>query len=380
MNKNLYIHIVSFDIPDPPDYGGVIDVFYKIKCLYQAGFKIILHCFQYNNKPTSDELKKYCEKIYYYKRDTSFKHHLCSLPYTVSTRINKELINNLTKDDYPVLFETLHSAYYISNPKLKSKKKILRLSNIEHHYYYHLFLAEKILWKKIYFLIESIKLYFYEKKAFQYADVILPVTEKDQQYVNQYYANKKNILIPSFHPYNDLSVCSGKGEYLLYHGNLSVPENYKAVEYLMDNIVPHINMPIIIAGKNPPPFLIAKARKYPYVQIVANPDEQEMKQLIQNAHIVWLFTHQATGLKLKLIHSLFTARFIICNDKMIAGTSIQPNMSFFIKNTPSEMIEIINQLQHREFDDAEIFHRNLMLEQFDNNISLIKLTNVIANS
>ncbi len=28
-----YLHIISFDIPYPPNYGGVIDVFYKLKAL-----------------------------------------------------------------------------------------------------------------------------------------------------------------------------------------------------------------------------------------------------------------------------------------------------------------------------------------------------------
>ncbi|MCX6283192.1 MAG: mannosyltransferase, partial [Bacteroidetes bacterium] len=41
-----HLHIVSFDIPYPPDYGGVIDVYYKIKTLSEAGVKIHLHCFE----------------------------------------------------------------------------------------------------------------------------------------------------------------------------------------------------------------------------------------------------------------------------------------------------------------------------------------------
>ena len=31
------LHLVSFDVPYPPDYGGVIDVYNKIKTLYQVG-------------------------------------------------------------------------------------------------------------------------------------------------------------------------------------------------------------------------------------------------------------------------------------------------------------------------------------------------------
>ena len=41
------LHIISFDVPYPPDYGGAIDVFYKLKALNQEGVKIHLHCFEY---------------------------------------------------------------------------------------------------------------------------------------------------------------------------------------------------------------------------------------------------------------------------------------------------------------------------------------------
>ena len=39
------LHIISFDNPYPPVYGGVIDVFYKIKDLHAEGYEIYLHCF-----------------------------------------------------------------------------------------------------------------------------------------------------------------------------------------------------------------------------------------------------------------------------------------------------------------------------------------------
>ena len=39
-----YINIVSFNIPWPANYGGVIDVYYKMQALHKCGVKIILHC------------------------------------------------------------------------------------------------------------------------------------------------------------------------------------------------------------------------------------------------------------------------------------------------------------------------------------------------
>lgn len=380
MRENRHIHVVSFDIPYPPDYGGIIDVFYKIKYLYEAGFKIILHCFQYNNKPTAAELEKYCEKIFYYPRNVESKKHLSLLPYTVTSRICDALLKNLLSDTFPILFETLHTSYFIQHPELKNRKKLLRLSNIEHHYYYHLFLAEKNLVKKIYFFIESIKLFFYEKKAFGHANVILPVTQQDVEYVKRYYSNTNVILLPSFHPFKDMAVWKGKGEYLLYHGNLSVAENYRAAEFLIDKIAPEITLPVVIAGKNPPEFLIQKCNKNKNTQLVINPDENEMKQLIQNAHIVWLYTNQATGLKLKLLHSLFSARFIICNSKMIAGTNILPNLSLYVKDTYTDMINTIQKLIPVEFDEDIFEQRKQLLKLFDNTNGLNVLKQIIVNS
>ena len=38
--SDLHIHIVSFDIPYPANYGGVIDVFFKAKFLAEKGVKV----------------------------------------------------------------------------------------------------------------------------------------------------------------------------------------------------------------------------------------------------------------------------------------------------------------------------------------------------
>ena len=41
------IHLIAFNVPYPANYGGVIDVFYKLKALSQNGFKVILLAFKY---------------------------------------------------------------------------------------------------------------------------------------------------------------------------------------------------------------------------------------------------------------------------------------------------------------------------------------------
>ncbi|MBK6399036.1 MAG: hypothetical protein IPF75_12445 [Bacteroidetes bacterium] len=89
-----HLHIISFDVPYPADYGGVIDVFFKLKALHEAGIKITLHCFEYG-RTEQKELEKYCKKVYYYPRKNSRSLLFNTLPYIVLTRSSDQL-----KKDY----------------------------------------------------------------------------------------------------------------------------------------------------------------------------------------------------------------------------------------------------------------------------------------
>ena len=65
MNKTL--HIVSFANPLPADYGGAIEVYYKLKALNELGIKIIFHVFLYGKQKKDHRLNQYCYQVYYYK-------------------------------------------------------------------------------------------------------------------------------------------------------------------------------------------------------------------------------------------------------------------------------------------------------------------------
>lgn len=101
---DMHLHIISFDIPYPPNYGGIIDVYYKLVALKRAGVKIHLHCYEYGRKP-AQELEQWCENVYYYPRSTGIWNSLYKRPYIVQSRRSKELINRLIQDEYPILLK-----------------------------------------------------------------------------------------------------------------------------------------------------------------------------------------------------------------------------------------------------------------------------------
>lgn len=349
-------------MPYPANYGGVIDVFYKLKNLHKAGVKIILHCFEYG-RGEQKELEKYCDKVYYHKRNTSFINQLSSIPFIIKSRSPEQLITNLLKDDYPILFEGLHTCYYLSDKRIANRKKIYRESNIEHDYYAHLAKSENNLVKKLYFMLEANKLRSFQKQL-EYADLMLVVSTADRDYLQQQFPTKKVTYLPSFHAFDEVQLKEGKGNYILYNGNLQVAENIKAVEYLIKNVFSKIKHPVIIAGLNPHAEIYNWVKSFTNIQIKANPSEAEMQTLIEDAHIHCLYTHQATGLKLKLLNVLYSGRFCICNEAMLAGTNLQ--QACLVKNTSEEMIEAINNTFQKEFTPDLISLRKQALQAFDN--------------
>jgi hypothetical protein len=368
------INIVAFDVPYPPNYGGVIDVFHKIRTFHEKGVKVHLHCFEYG-RGKQPELLKYCESVSYYKRNMSPLGVFSKLPFIIKSRVSKDLENNLLKNDHPILFEGLHTCYLLKDKGFKSRIKIFRESNIEHEYYEHLAKSEKNRLKKWYLKTEVLKLKNFERIV-KYADLSFIVSEKDWEYFCTKYPDNKNFFVPSFHSGSEIKVKKGKGEYVLYHGNLSVSENYEAAKYIITNIFNDVKVPLVIAGLNPPSFLVELIKQSNHVKLIANPSNKEMKDLIANAQINFLYTSQPTGLKLKLLNVLYHGRFCIVNPHMVWGTTLGPICE--VGSSELELKKLLTEKFNKEITDKEINNReSLLFENYSNDVNFDRIVKEI---
>lgn len=358
-----YLNIIAFNIPWPANYGGVIDVYYKMKALREQGVKIILHCFEYE-RPHAPELDSLCEKVYYYKRRTGWLANLTWLPYNVYSRKDSELLTNLLKNDYPILFDGLHCCYYLNDPRLNNRKKIYRAANIEHDYYRHLAKAETSLLKKCFFRVEAVRFAWYQP-VLMHADLMITVSTTDRDYLRGVFPDKRVEYMPCYHSNDEVTVRPGLSDFLLYHGKLSVTENTKAALYLIRNVFCKLDSPCIIAGMNPPEILRQAAAPYSNITIEANPTTERMDWLIREAHVHMLITFQATGLKLKLLNSLFAGRHTVVNPDMLTGSGL--DALCHIANTPGQMIEMCKVLMKQPFTDDLITERKNKLYPFFSN-------------
>ena len=371
MTEN-HLHVIAFDVPYPANYGGVIDVFYRVKALSEAGVKVHLHCFEYGRG--EQEILNRCHEVKYYKRDTSFGKQLSLTPFIVNSRKSEALVLDLLKDDYPILCEGLHTTAVLLDKRLRNRKVFVRTHNVEHDYYNGLAEVERCGWKRLFYHVEAWKLRRYEP-VLKNAAGIFAISQKDADYFKQFYNNVT--LVPGFSATD--SVCSetGRGEYVLYHGNLSVRENEDAAKWLIENVFAELDLHCIVSGLNPSDKLKKLVDTYTNVTLVSNPDDAEMIDLLRQAQVNILVTNQPTGLKLKLLNALYNGRFCLVNSDMVKGTSL--DTLCVVADEPKQIIAEIKRLMEEDFTEDDIEKRDAQMRQlYDNEANALKIVEALS--
>lgn len=341
------IHIVSLDVPFPPDYGGVIDIYHRCAALKNAGYHVVLHCFEYG-RGTQTQKHPIADEIHYYRRKKSIFAVFSRLPFIVTTRKNEKLAQNLLRDNSPIVLEGHHCAGLLLDQRFHKRIRIVRIHNNEPLYYTNLAKTASG-WKRWFFQLEAKKLAHFET-ALSRATALICLNQTEQTYYSS--IHPKTFLAP-------LGIDPQRIEQqaivqqALFHGNLSVPENTEVALWLIalwNKQTPSI--PLILAGKNPSPALSSAAEGNPMIRLVANPSEERMKQLLRTSSVHLLFTFQTTGVKVKLIHGLIHGNRCLVNPPILAGTNLE---------TYGELIQnegdLLQKLREPGPDEAEIMQR-----------------------
>jgi len=332
-------------------------MFGRIKALHREGVRIHLHYFDYHGNDVY-ELNNYCETIQSYQRKLGWKGFSFSLPYIVSSRINNDLTSDLNKDNYPVILEGIHCTGILDDIDAKRRKILIRLHNDEAAYYQKLAAYENNFFKRLYFLNESRSLEKYQARLSKNV-LYAGISKKDISRFAEKYDLPAVQFLPAFTGWSQVNCEEGTGNFCLYHGNLSVPENEKAACWLLDKVFTKIKVPFVIAGKKPSRRLSKWAHLCQHTCLVADPSEKEINDLVQKAHINILPSFNDTGTKLKLLHALYKGRHCVVNPAAVEGSELEA--ACHVGNNANAIAAIVLQLYHQPFGEEEIRLRKKIL-------------------
>lgn len=357
-----HIHIVAFNVPYPPNYGGVIDVFYKIKALAKWGVNIHLHTYQYG-RASAEELEPYCEKVYYYKRNVFANPFGGRLPYIIKSRSAPKLKERLMADDAPVLYEGLHTCAFLEDLAKIGKPQFVRMHNIEHLYYHNLAKVESNPFKKLFFEQEAKKLRHFQRKMTK-ASGIAAISPADNSYLRVKFDN--TFYLPVFHQNEKVHHATEEGDFALYHGNLGVGENNEAALFLVNEVFSQLKTPFIIAGMTPSVKLQKSVAEHSHIRLKENLDTYSITKLVRNARINIMPTFQDTGIKLKLINVLFNGKHCLVNEKMVKNTGLEKLCH--IANDAEEMKAAVRDLMEKPYSLQDYEDRVGVMTQAFNNL------------
>ena len=366
---NPHLHIIALDNPWPPDYGGAIDMYYKIRALAAEGVKIDLHLFAYGRNDTGD-LADMVHSLHIYPRRRSPLALFSSLPFIVRTRMNASMVKNILQNPAPVLFEGIHTTGIL--PQLADLPVFLRVHNVEQNYYDYLARNETNFFRRSYYRRESRKLEQYEPKIWAGVKNNFCLHPTDTQHVSAY---GQAVEIPVFHPFDRVEIDTGKTEkFVLFHGNLSVIENQKAVFFLWKKVVRPLGIRMVVAGKNPPEALKALARQNPHLGLVANPSTEQMERLIRQAYVHLIYSDNPSGMKLKLLYALFRGKHILVSLPLVEET-VLTDLTVAVENKAAEWRNRLRELWHTEPDveAARKIRSGILGEHYDNRINARKI-------
>jgi hypothetical protein len=138
-----------------------------------------------------------------------------------------------------------------------------------------------------------------------------------------------------------------------------VADNERAALYLIKEVFSQIDIGFIIAGMDPSERLQQAIAPHDHIKLVANPSEEEMNKLVQDAQINLLVSFQTAGIKLKLINALYRGRFCIVNENMVKGSNLRDLC--YVRNSVASIRQTIEDIYNTPFEESHIQKRRELL-------------------
>jgi glycosyltransferase involved in cell wall biosynthesis len=133
---------------------------------------------------------------------------------------------------------------------------------------------------------------------------------------------------------------------VLFTGALDYFPNADAAHYLCKEILPHVwraapDLPVVIAGRNPPPDILALAEP-PRLRVLAN--LKEMQNAASQAFLAVVPLRMGGGTRVKILEALAWGLPVVSTSTGCAGLEVADCRELLVRDDPNEFAEAILRL------------------------------------
>jgi len=272
----------------------------------------------------------------------------------------------------PIIFEGLHSTAVLLKTNFPEQNIFLRAHNIEHNYIKGLSYSTTNIAKQLFFKIEAFKFKKYEKIIDKLHGILSIAYFEHIYFLKTYKAS--SYYIPPFHENSTFYTHKSIKNNVLYHGDLRVDDNIKSCLFLIDTLK-NSKIQFDIASSTINNKIIKGISGCQNIQFIKIKNNDQLTNLIYDAHINALPTFQKTGIKLKLVNALYKGKFVLVNSKMVDDTGLEGLCE--IANSKKEFLTKIKVLLKTEFDQNHQIKRKEKLIDFNTKQNAQKIIDII---
>lgn len=305
------------------------------------------------------------------KMSTRLHNYLYRESYGETSRIRKELLEELKKDYDLIFFDSSTYGGFVKLAHSMGKKCLCFYHNVEYTYYSKKYEASRKLLDRL--IIPYIK--YNEKLATKYCDCIITLTDRDSIELKKLYGRGADLIIPTSFESRDLKKMYKEHlrehePYLLFVGT-NFFANVEGLTYFINNIAPYIDIDVIIAGNIEEAFH-DKSNIPKNVKFMGQ--VESLDELYINATAVIAPIMSGSGLKTKTAEALSFGKTVVGFEEAFAGIDADryPEATVMVKNT-AEFIEAINNL------DKNVILNDHSIKLFEEELSDSCYLNLLRN-
>lgn len=348
--KGMKILVVSGFFPYPPVFGGAIDVWERIKGLNALGCTVDLMVTDKLNPEQHqlELLKGYIRHFFFVRRKNHISQMFGNLPLQLLSRKNLSEVEVHQSYDL-IILESEFCWPVILNKSITYKKVVVRVHNIESHYFKMLGKSSASLKEKIYYKIEAAKIRKLSSIVFSKADRLWFISKDDLKSVN---LPHKSIFMPF--PINEEFVEPDikAGNNVVFMGSLFMQNNLFGLDWYLKNVHPKLietiadyHFYIIGSLKEKDDAILTKYGKLPHVSLVIN--TPCLKTFYHRAQVFINPMLHGSGVKVKSVNALVNGVPLVSTGIGVEGIGLTDEMYFHAENVQTFKEQILNVLENR---------------------------------
>ncbi len=356
------LNIISGYLPCPNTLGDAQQTYWLIEALSGSGIQVHLFTFSDSdskiNTAATEQLSKICSSVNTYPINQGHRNFSFSAPYATTKYQNTQLINDLNKNNFPILIEGLGPSELALSSAIENKKIWVRLLTYAPRYFRYLQERSSAPLKKIFYQREAVLSKRILKKINQRVNWIV-TSENDKKILEDSFLGDKIQILAAFkNSTSSITSKPGLGNFCLFQGNLSDAATHKTARWLLTHVFHNLKVPFVITGNNPSPSLVTLAHSKPHTCIVANPSSTERHDMIEKAQIVIQPSFIKDVADEALIEGIQKGRHCLTNNKTINSHFAA---CYHQGTSANAFQEIIIQLYHHPFSEEEIETRKRLI-------------------